>query len=99
MIPPQRLLISRCPERSSAAALLAEHEVHPPGGVLAFLIESQDPWGATLDLGREDRLRTINEKERGFSHRFGCGRADRPQHGLELVNPAPAVGLELSCAS
>ena len=56
VLPPQRLLITCRPEGSSAAALLAEHEVHPLGGILAFLIEIQDPCGAMLDLVREDRF-------------------------------------------
>ena len=71
------------------------HEVHPPHGVLLCFVESQDPRGAMPDLVREDCLCSINEEERGFAGRLGGDSADRPQHRLELIVPAPAAGLQL----
>ena len=48
-----------------------------------------------LDLMRENHFCSVDEEERGLACRLGGGGADGPQHGLELVVPAPAVGLEL----
>ena len=47
------------------------------------------------DLVRKDSLSTVDEEERGFACRPGGGGVDGPQHGLELVVPALAAGLEL----
>ncbi len=48
-----------------------------------------------LDLVWENRFCSINKEERGFACRPGGGGAGGPQHGLELVVPAPAAGLQL----
>lgn len=48
-----------------------------------------------LDLVREDCFSSKDEEGRGFACWLGGGGADRPQHRLELVVPAPAAGLEL----
>ena len=48
-----------------------------------------------LDLEREDRLGPVDEEEWGLARWLGGGGADGPQHGLKLVVPAPATGLEL----
>ena len=48
-----------------------------------------------LDLVRENHLCSVDEEERGLACWLGGGGADGPQHGLELVVPAPAAGLEL----
>ena len=48
-----------------------------------------------LDLVREGCFSSLDEEEQGLASRLGCGRADRPQHRLELVVPAPAAGLQL----
>ena len=95
VIPSQRLLVSCRPERGLAAAFLPQHEVHPPHGVLLRLIKRQDPRGAMLDLMRENRFGYVDKEERGLACWLGGGGADGPQHGLELVVPAPAAGLEL----
>ena len=47
------------------------------------------------DLVRENRLCSVDEEERGLARWLGGGGADGPQHGLELVVPAPAAGLQL----
>ena len=47
------------------------------------------------DLMREDGLSSVDEEECGLASRLGRGRADRPQHRLELVVPAPAASLQL----
>ena len=47
------------------------------------------------DLVRENRFCPVDEEERSLARRLGRGGADGPQHGLELVVPAPAAGLEL----
>ena len=49
----------------------------------------------TLDLVREDGLSSVDEEECGLASRLGRGRADRPQHRLELVVPAPVARLQL----
>ena len=48
-----------------------------------------------LDLMRENRFCSVHEEEWGLARWLGGGGADGPQHGLELVVPAPATGLEL----
>ena len=48
-----------------------------------------------LDLMRKDCFSSVDEEEWGLACWFGGGGADRPQHRLELVVPAPATGLEL----
>ena len=48
-----------------------------------------------LDLMREDRFGFVDKEEWGLAHRLSGGAADGPQHGLELVVPAPATGLDL----
>ena len=48
-----------------------------------------------LDLRREDRFGSVDKEEWGLARRLSGGGADGPQHGLELVVPAPAAGLEL----
>ena len=47
------------------------------------------------DLVRENRFCSIDEEERGLTCWLGGGGANGPHHGLELVVPAPAAGLEL----
>ena len=94
-VSPQRLLVPCRPQCSFAAMFLPPHEVHPPRGVLLCFIKRQDPCGAMLDLVREDRFSSIDEEERGLARWLSGGAADRPQHGLELVVPTPAAGLEL----
>ena len=95
VVSPQRLLVPCRPQCSFAATFLPQHEVHPPRGVLLRFIKHQDPCGAMLDLMREDRFGSIDKEERGLARRLGGSGADGPQHGLELVVPAPAAGLEL----
>ena len=95
VIPSQRLLVSCRPERGLTVAFLPEHEVHPLHGVLMCLVKRQDPRGAMPDLVREDRFCSVDEEEWGLARRLGDGGADGPQHGLELVVPAPTAGLEL----
>ena len=95
VIPPHRLLVSCCSKRGFAAAFLPQHEVHPPRGVLLRLIKRQDPCGAMHHLMRENRFFSVDEEEWGLARWLGGGGADGPQHGLELVVPAPATGLEL----
>ena len=48
-----------------------------------------------LDLVREDCFSSVDEEEWSLARWLGGGGADGPQHGLELVVPAPAAGLEL----
>lgn len=48
-----------------------------------------------LDLVREDCFGSIDEEERSLARWLGSGGTDGPQHGLELVVPAPAAGLQL----
>ena len=48
-----------------------------------------------LDLVREDCFSSVDEEEWGLARWLGGGGADGPQHGLELVVPAPATSLEL----
>ena len=48
-----------------------------------------------LDLVRKDCFSSVDEEEWSLARRLGGGGADGPQHGLELVVPAPAAGLEL----
>lgn len=47
------------------------------------------------DLVRENRFSSVDEEEWSSARRLGRGGADGPQHGLELVEPAPAAGLRL----
>ena len=77
------------------AAFLPQHEIHPPRGVLLRFVECQDPRGAMFDIVKENRFCSVDEEEWGLTRWLGGGGADGPQHGLELVVPAPAVGLEL----
>ena len=44
---------------------------------------------------RENSFSFVDEEERGLADRLGCGGADGPQHGLELIEPTPAASLEL----
>ena len=44
---------------------------------------------------REDRFGSVDQEERGLSSRLGRGCADGPQHGLKLVIPTFAIGLQL----
>ena len=74
---------------------LPQHEIHPPRGVLLRFVERQDLHGAMLDLVRENRFCFVDEEEWRFSCWLGRGGSDGPQHGLKLVEPAPATGLEL----
>ena len=71
------------------------HEIHPPHGVLLRFIERQDPRGVMPDLMREDGFSSVDEEEWSLARWLGGGGADGPQHGLELVVPAPAAGFEL----
>ena len=48
-----------------------------------------------IDLVRENRFCSVDEEERRFSCWLGRGGADGPQHRLQLIEPAPAAGLEL----
>ena len=74
---------------------LPQHEVHTPRGVLLRFVERQDPCGAMLDLVRKDCFGSVDEEEWSLARWLGSGGADGLQHGLELVVPAPAAGLEL----
>src|SRR3954469_25736184 len=95
VISSQCLLVPCRSQRGFSAAFLPQHEVHPPHGVLLRLVERQDPCGATPDLVRKDCFGSIDQEERGLPGRLGRGCADGPQHGLELVVPTPAAGLQL----
>ena len=75
--------------------LLPQQEIRPPHGVLLRSVERQDPCGTTSDLVMENDFSSINQKERGLSSRLGRGCADGPQHGLKLVVPTSAAGLQL----
>ena len=44
---------------------------------------------------REDLFSSVDEEERSLARWLGSGGADGPQHGLELIVPAPAAGLQL----
>ena len=70
-------------------------KVHPPHGVLLHLIKCQDLRGAMLDLVWENCFCFIDEEEWGLAYWLGGGGADGPQHGVELILPTPAAGLEL----
>ena len=48
-----------------------------------------------LDLTRKDCFSSVDEEERSIARWLGSGGADGPQHGLELVMPTPAVGLQV----
>src|SRR3954467_9234133 len=48
-----------------------------------------------FDLVREDCFGSIDQEERGLPSRLARGCADGPQHGLELVVPTSAAGLQL----
>ena len=64
------------------AAFLPQHKVHPLRGTV-------------LGLVREDRLGSIDEEERSLAGRLSRGGVDGPQHGLEIIEAAPAACLEL----
>ena len=74
-------------------AFLPQHEIHPLRGVLLCFIEHQDSCGAMLDLVRKDCFSSVDEEEWSLARWLGRGGAYGPQHGLELVVPAPAAGL------
>ena len=74
---------------------LPQHKIHPPHGVLLRFVEHQDPRGAMFELVREDCFGSVDEEERSLARWFGGSGADGPQHRLELVVPAHAVGLQL----
>src|SRR3954462_1691042 len=95
VISSQCLLVPRRSQRGFSATFLPQHEVHPPHGVLLRLVERQDPCGATSDLVREDCFGSVDQEERGLSSRLSCGCADGPQHGLKLIVPTSAAGLQL----
>ena len=59
------------------------------------LIEGEDSRGPMFELRGEDRFCPIDEEERRFASRLGCCHADRPEYGLELVEPALATGYKL----
>ena len=48
-----------------------------------------------LDLVWENPFSSIDEEEWCLAYQLGRGGADGSHHGLELVEPAPTVGLEL----
>ena len=48
-----------------------------------------------LDLMRENLFGSIDEEEWSLARWLGRGGAEGLRHGLELVEPAPATGLEL----
>ena len=74
---------------------LHQHEIRPPHGVLLRLVERQDPCGMMSDLVSEDRFSSIDQEEWGLASWLGRGRADGPQHGLKLIVPTSAAGLQL----
>src|SRR3954471_19177598 len=47
------------------------------------------------DLVREDCFGSVDQEERGLPGWLGHGCADGPQHGLELIVPTSAAGLQL----
>src|SRR4051812_25767570 len=47
------------------------------------------------DLVREDFFGSVDQEEWGLPCWFGRGRADGPQHGLELIVPTSAARLQL----
>ena len=91
----QRLLIPCRSQRSLSTVFLPQHEIRPPHAILLRLVEHQDPCGTMPDLVREDGLSPVDEEERGLASRLGRGCADGPQHGLKLVVPTSAAGLQL----
>ena len=95
VVSPQRLLVPCRPQRSFTTAFLPQHEIHPPHGVLQRFIERQNLRGAMLDFMREDCFVSVDKEEWGLARWLGTCGADGPQHGLELVVPAPATGLQL----
>ena len=95
VVSPHRLLVPCRSQRGFSTVFLPQHEIRPPHGVLLCLIERQDPRGATSDLVRKDRFGSVDQEERGLSSRLGRGCADGPQHGLKLVVPTSAAGLQL----
>ena len=48
-----------------------------------------------LDLMRKDCFSSVDKEEWGLARWLGGGGSDGPQHGLELVVPAPTAGLQL----
>ena len=95
VVSPECLLVPCRSQRSFLTMLLPQREVRPPHGILQRLIERQDPRGSTSDLMREDRFGSVNQEEGGLPSRLGRGCADGPQHGLKLVVPTSAAGLQL----
>ena len=47
-----------------------------------------------LDLVRENRFSSVDEEGWSLARWLGGGGADEPHHGLGLIVPAPAAGLE-----
>ena len=48
-----------------------------------------------LDLVRKDCFSSVDVEEWSVARWLGDGGSDGPQHGLELVVPAPVAGLQL----
>ena len=66
---------------------------------MIVLLESKDPWGSMLDFCGEDCFGAIQEGKWRLTRRLCRVRADGPEHGWELIDPALAVALEAVEAS
>ena len=90
----QGLLVPRGTKGGLTAALLEEQQIGLPRAILTRLVEGKDSPGAVLKLQWEDRLSAVDEEEGRLASRLACRRADGPQHGLQLVEPALAASLK-----
>ena len=61
---------------------------------LPGLAEGKGSRRPKLELGREDRLCSVDERERSFAGGLCRSRADGPQHCREFVDPLLAMLLE-----
>lgn len=59
-------------------------------GVVSFFVESLDSQGTIVDVGREDRLRTIHYVERGKTRASVAGGSYAPENAWKLGGPPSA---------
>ena len=68
----ERLLVPGCTDGGLAMGFFKEKCIFFLQLSLACFIESENPWGAVPELGGEDCLCAVDQKERCLSSGLGC---------------------------
>ena len=72
MVAPQCLLVLSSADGDLAAHFLEEERIFFLQVSLVCLVEGEDPRGALLELGGEDRFRPVDQKEGCLAGWLGC---------------------------